>query len=179
MKAPEPAPATSSHGAWLRVAPLALWLSVAVVGVGASWFAACFVADSMGAHDMQQMVDARRQLAAQVAEGMSSQITADVALLRALPQTLAQIDAIPRAVARVDTRRWNLMDQGSCAEEAMSHPEVVDIDAFLNATAGNLGLDYVCVVNQHNYVNCSPRPPSIASFMYGCMLNYTPTNESA
>ena len=59
MKAPEPAPATSSHGAWLRVAPLALWLSVAVVGVGASWFAACFVADSMGARDMQQMVDAR------------------------------------------------------------------------------------------------------------------------
>ncbi|CAJ0797050.1 hypothetical protein LMG19083_02956 [Ralstonia psammae] len=152
MNAPAPAPATSSHGARLRVARLALWLSAVVVGVGVSWFAACIVADAMSARDVQQMVDARRQLAAQVAEGMSSQITADVALLRALPQTLAQIDAIPRAVERVDTRRWNLMDQGSRAEEAMSHPEVVDIDAFLNTTAGNLGLDYVWVVNQHNYV---------------------------
>ncbi|HWV03702.1 MULTISPECIES: GGDEF domain-containing protein [unclassified Ralstonia] len=152
MKAPAPASATSSHGARLRLARLALGLSAAVVGVGVSWFAACFVADSMSARDMQQMVDARRQLAAQVAEGMSNQITADVALLRALPQTLAQIDAIPRAVARVDTRRWNLMDQGSRAQEAMSHPEVADIDAFLNTTAGNLGLDYVWVVNQHNYV---------------------------
>jgi diguanylate cyclase (GGDEF)-like protein len=178
VKAPEPAPATSSHGAWLRVAPLALWLSVAVVGVGASWFAACFVADSMGARDMQQMVDARRQLAAQVAEGMSSQITADVALLRALPQTLAQIDAIPRAVARVDTRRWNLMDQGSCAEEAMSHPEVVDIDAFLNATAGNLGLDYVWVVNQHNYVVLANNAGHADSFV-GVQLSMQPYMKEA
>jgi diguanylate cyclase (GGDEF)-like protein len=147
-----PAPAPSPHGARLRAARLALWLSAVVVGVGGSWFVACFVADTIGARDMQQMVDARRRLAAQVAEGMSNQITADVALLRALPQTLAQIDAIPRAVARVDTRRWNLMDQGSRAEEALSHPEVVDVNAFLSATAGNLGLDYVWVVNQRNYV---------------------------
>ncbi|MBR7551792.1 hypothetical protein KC220_24950, partial [Mycobacterium tuberculosis] len=74
-----------------------------------------------------------------------------MALLRALPQTLAQIDAIPRAVQRVDTRRWNLMDQGSRAQQAMSHPEGVDIDAFLNATAGNLGLDDVWVGNQNKY----------------------------
>lgn len=152
MNAPAPAPAPSPHGARLRAAPLVIWLSAVVVGVGVSWFVACFVADTIGARDMQQMVDARRQLAAQVAEGMSNQITADVALLRALPQTLAQIDAIPRAVERVDTRRWNLMDEGSRAEEALSHPEVVDVNAFLSATAGNLGLDYLWVVNQGNYV---------------------------
>nr|WP_311527799.1 diguanylate cyclase [uncultured Ralstonia sp.] len=153
MNAPAPSPAASpSNGARLRVVRLALGLSAVVVGVGLCWFAACLVADTMSARDMQQTADARRQLAAQVAEGMSSQITADVALLRALPQTLAQIDAIPRAVERVDTRRWNLMDQGSRAEDATSHPEVVDINAFLSATAGNLGLDYVWVVNQRNYV---------------------------
>jgi len=150
--APEASPSASSNGARLRATRLALWLLVAVVGVALCWFAASLAADAMGARDMQQMVDARRQLAAQVAEGMSSQITADVALLRALPQTLAQIEAIPRAVKRVDTRRWNLMDQGSRAEEAMSHPEVVDTSAFLSVTAANLGLDYVWVVNQNNYV---------------------------
>ncbi|MCO5399855.1 diguanylate cyclase [Ralstonia soli] len=151
MRAPAPSPsASSAHGA--RAVRLALWLSGAVVGVALCWFAACLAADGMGARDMQQMVEARRQLAAQVAEGMSNQITADVALLRALPQTLAQIDAIPRAVKRVDTRRWNLMDEASRAEEAMSHREVVDTNAFLSATAGNLGLDYVWVVNPQNYV---------------------------
>ena len=153
MSAPAPSSSASqSNGARVRAARLALWLSGAMVGLALCWFAASLAADAMGARDVQQMVDARRQLAAQVAEGMSSQITADVALLRALPQTLAQIDAIPRAVKRIDTRRWNLMDQGSRAEEAISHKEAVDTNAFLNTTAGNLGLDYVWVVNQSNYV---------------------------
>lgn len=151
MEAPAPS-VSSSSPARRRVGRLVLVLTAVAIGVGLCWIAACFVADAMGARDVQQMVDARRQLAAQVAEGMSSQITADVALLRAIPQTLAQIDAIPRAVQRVDTRRWNLMDQGSRAKEAQSYPEVADINAFLNTTAGNLGLDYVWVVNRQNYV---------------------------
>ncbi|ANA32685.1 sensor domain-containing diguanylate cyclase [Ralstonia mannitolilytica] len=148
-----PAPSVSSASpARRRAIRLALALTAVVVGVGTCWVAACIVADMMAARDVQQMVEARRQLAAQVAEGMSSQITADVALLRAIPQTLAQIDAIPRAVNRVDTRRWSLMDQGSRAKEAQSYPEVADINAFLSTTAGNLGLDYVWVVNRHHYV---------------------------
>jgi len=136
----------------VRAVRLALVLVGAAIGVVLCWFAANTVAGAMGAHDVRQMVDTRRQLAAQVAEGMSSQITADVALLRAVPQTLAQIDTIPRAVARVDTQRWSLMDQGSRAKEAMSHQEVVDSSAFLSTTAGNLGLDYVWVIDQRGYV---------------------------
>ena len=135
-----------------RAVRLALVLAGAAIGVALCWFAANTVASVMAAHDVRQMVEVRRQLAAQVAEGMSNQITADVALLRAVPQTLAQIDAIPQAVARVDTRRWSLMDQGSRAKEVMSHQEVVDSSAFLNTTAGNLGLDYVWVIDQRGYV---------------------------
>ncbi|WP_426394527.1 sensor domain-containing diguanylate cyclase [Ralstonia sp. R-29] len=135
-----------------RAVRLALVLAGAAIGVALCWFAANTVAGVMGAHDVRQMVETRRQLAAQVAEGMSSQITADVALLRAVPQTLAQIDTVPRAVARVDTRRWSLMDQGSRAKEAMSHQEVIDSSAFLSTTAGNLGLDYVWVIDQRGYV---------------------------
>lgn len=168
MRTPAPASspaAASSKGARMRAVRLALLLLAVVAGVGLCWFGAGMVADAMGARDMQQMVDARRQLAAQVAEGMSSQITADVALLRALPQTLAQIDTIPRAVKRVDTQRWNLMDKGSRAEEAMSHPEAVDVDAFLRTTAGNLGLDYVWVVDQRNYVVLANNAGQADSFL--------------
>lgn len=148
MNAPKPSP--SAVRAF--IARLALVLAAVAVGVGLCWVGANMVADVMGARDVQQMVDARRQLAAQVAEGMSSQITADVALLRAIPQTLAQIDAVPRAAVRVNTTRWNLMDQGSRAKEAVTHQEVVEASAFLSIAAGNLGLDYVWVVDPRGYV---------------------------
>ncbi len=97
MAALAPSP-TSAAGSFerRRIARVALVLAGLAVGVVLCWVAANMVADAMGARDVQQMVDARRQLAAQVAEGMSNQITADVALLRAVPQTLAQIEAIPR-----------------------------------------------------------------------------------
>lgn len=89
-----------------------LALSMLLAGAALCWFAAGMVADAMGARELRQTFDARRQLAEQVADGMASQITADVALLRAVPLTLAEIESIPAGVARVDTRRWNLMDEG-------------------------------------------------------------------
>jgi diguanylate cyclase (GGDEF)-like protein len=166
MAALAPSP-TSAAGSFerRRIARVALVLAGLAVGVVLCWVAANMVADAMGARDVQQMVDARRQLAAQVAEGMSNQITADVALLRAVPQTLAQIEAIPRAVNRVDTRRWNLMDQGSRAREALTHPEVADTSAFLGAAAGNLGLDYVWVVDQRGYVVLANNASHAESFL--------------
>ncbi|CAJ0775196.1 hypothetical protein LMG7141_00335 [Ralstonia condita] len=147
-----PVSSAAAYATRRRAVRLALALLAVGIGVALCWLAADMVAGAMAARDMQQMADARRQLASQVAEGMSNQITADVALLRAIPQTLAQIDAIPQAVERVDTRRWNLMDQGSRAKEALSHREVVDTSEFLSTTAGNLGLDYVWVVSQGGYV---------------------------
>ncbi len=166
MAALAPSP-TSAAGSFerRRIARVALVLAGLAVGVVLCWVAANMVADAMGVRDVQQMVDARRQLAAQVAEGMSNQITADVALLRAVPQTLAQIEAIPRAVNRVDTRRWNLMDQGSRAREALTHPEVADTSAFLGAAAGNLGLDYVWVVDQRGYVVLANNASHAESFL--------------
>jgi diguanylate cyclase (GGDEF)-like protein len=129
-----------------------LALAGLVIGVALCWAGASAVADAMGARDIQQVADARRQLAEQVAGGMANQITADVALLRAIPQTIAQIEAIPQAAARVDTQRWNLMDEGSRAKEALAHTEVQAACAFLNTVNGNLGLDYTWVVNTHGYV---------------------------
>ncbi|WP_273856909.1 hypothetical protein, partial [Serratia liquefaciens] len=71
----------------------------------------------------------------------------------------------PRAVNRVDTRRWNLMDQGSRAREALTHPEVADTSAFLGAAAGNLGLDYVWVVDQRGYVVLANNASHAESFL--------------
>lgn len=131
---------------------MALALSALLAGIVLCWFAAGAVADGMGARELRQSFDARHQLAEQVAAGMASQITADVALLRAVPLTLAEVESIPAGVARVDTRRWNLMDEGLRVREAMAHPEVQAACTFLNAANGNLGLDYTWVVDTRGYV---------------------------
>ena len=112
MNAPTSHTPTLAPARRMRAVRLALVLAGAAMGVALCWFVANMVAGAMAAHDVRQMVDTRRQLAAQVAEGMSNQVTADVALLRAIPQTLAQIDAVPQAVALVEKRRWSLIGQG-------------------------------------------------------------------
>ncbi|AYB50889.1 diguanylate cyclase [Ralstonia solanacearum] len=146
------APARPPRTAVRRIARVALVLSALLAGIVLCWFAAGAVADAMGARELRQAFDARHQLAEQVAAGMASQITADVALLRAVPLTLAEVESIPAGVARVDTRRWNLMDEGLRVREAMAHPEVQAACTFLSAANGNLGLDYTWVVDTRGYV---------------------------
>ncbi len=140
------------HATGRHLVRVALALSMLLVAAALCWFAAGMVADAMGARELRQTFDARRQLAVQVAEGMASQVTADVALLRAVPLTLAEIASIPASVVRVDTHRWNLMDEGLRVREAMTHPEVQAACAFLNTANGNLGLDYTWVVDTRGYV---------------------------
>ena len=96
--------AATAHVTRRRLVRLGLALAGLVIGVALCWAGASAVADAMGARDIQQVADARRQLAEQVAGAMANHITADVALLRAIPQTIAQIEAIPQAAARVDTQ---------------------------------------------------------------------------
>lgn len=155
-----------------------LVLSMLLAGAALCWFAAGMVADAMGARELRQTFDARRQLAEQVAEGMASQITADVALLRAVPLTLAEIESIPAGVARVDTRRWNLMDEGLRLKEAMAHPEVRAASTFLSVANGNLGLDYTWVVDTRGYVVLASNAGRPGSFI-GMQLALQPYMKAA
>lgn len=161
-----------------HIVRVGLVLSMLLAGAALCWFAAGTVADAMGARELRQTFDARRQLAEQVAEGMASQITADVALLRAVPLTLAEIESIPAGVARVDTRRWNLMDEGLRLKEAMAYPEVRAASTFLSVANGNLGLDYTWVVDTRGYVVLASNAGRPGSFI-GMQLALQPYMKAA
>ncbi|MFV8630546.1 diguanylate cyclase [Ralstonia pseudosolanacearum] len=161
-----------------HIVRVGLALSILLAGAALCWFAAGMVADAMGARELRQTFDARRQLAEQVADGMASQITADVALLRAVPLTLAEIESIPAGVARVDTRRWNLMDEGLRLKEATAHPEVRAASTFLSVANGNLGLDYTWVVDTRGYVVLASNAGRPGSFI-GMQLALQPYMKAA
>ncbi|AUS43071.1 diguanylate cyclase [Ralstonia nicotianae] len=161
-----------------HIVRVGLALSMLLAGAALCWFAAGMVADAMGARELRQTFDARRQLAEQVADGMASQITADVALLRAVPLTLAEIESIPAGVARVDTRRWNLMDEGLRLKEATAHPEVRAASTFLSVANGNLGLDYTWVVDTRGYVVLASNAGRPGSFI-GMQLALQPYMKAA
>ncbi|QWQ12872.1 sensor domain-containing diguanylate cyclase [Ralstonia pseudosolanacearum] len=161
-----------------HIVRVGLALSMLLAGAALCWFAAGMVADAMGARELRQTFDARRQLAVQVADGMASQITADVALLRAVPLTLAEIESIPAGVARVDTRRWNLMDEGLRLKEATAHPEVRAASTFLSVANGNLGLDYTWVVDTRGYVVLASNAGRPGSFI-GMQLALQPYMKAA
>lgn len=115
------------------------WLYAACVSVGvlvACWVAADRTATSLVGDKLAQSVDAGQTVADRVADGMIHAINTDLAMVRAIPSTLAEVDLL-RDVLRP-------------AQGGAVTPEAVDrANAFLHGAQGYFGVDRVWVIDTH------------------------------
>ncbi|QHE92928.1 diguanylate cyclase [Pandoraea fibrosis] len=113
------------------------WLYAACISVGvlvACWVAADRTATSLVGDKLAQSVDAGQTVADRVADGMIHAINTDLAMVRAIPSTLAEVDLL-RDVLRPES--------GGTAQA-----EVVDrANEFLRGAQGYFGVDRVWVID--------------------------------
>jgi diguanylate cyclase (GGDEF)-like protein len=113
------------------------WLYAACVSVGvlvACWVAADRTATSLVGDKLAQSVDAGQTVAERVADGMIHAINMDLAMVRAIPSTLAEVDLLRDA----------LRPAGGGAASA----EVVDrANEFLLGAQGYFGVERVWVID--------------------------------
>ena len=117
------------------------WLYAVCVSVGvlvACWVAADRTATSLVGDKLAQSVDAGQTVADRVADGMIHAINTDLAMVRAIPSTLAEVDLL-RDVLRGKPVQWvAARDIGVAAAAFFRDPQ---------AWAGRA----VGVVSGHNY----------------------------
>jgi diguanylate cyclase (GGDEF)-like protein len=115
------------------------WLYAASVSVGvlvACWVAADRTATSLVGDKLAQSVDAGQMVADRVADGMIHAINTDLAMVRAIPSTLAEVDLL----------RDVLRPPGGGAPP----PEMVDrANRFLLGAQGYFGVDRVWLIDAH------------------------------
>ncbi|AVF41250.1 diguanylate cyclase [Pandoraea apista] len=113
------------------------WLYAACVSVGvlvACWVAADRTATSLVGDKLAQSVDAGQTVADRVADGMIHAINTDLAMVRAIPSTLAEVDLL-RDVLRP-------------ASGTAAAAEVADrANEFLRGAQGYFGVDRVWVID--------------------------------
>ncbi|MBW0446778.1 sensor domain-containing diguanylate cyclase [bacterium M00.F.Ca.ET.228.01.1.1] len=132
----------------------------------ACWFVAGMVADRMVQQELAAALHAQRQMAASIVDNMAEVIASDLAMSRAIPATLAEMDMIQHAL--VQSR--NYAANGGATEPALraallKDPRLSPVSTFLHRAQGFSGLDQVWLVNANGIcvassdVRSDPRAP--------------------
>jgi C4-dicarboxylate-specific signal transduction histidine kinase len=114
----------------------------------ACWVMAGALSDRMVQQEMTATVRAERQMAASIVDNMAQIIASDLAMSRAIPATLAQMDLMQHAL--LASRHYASKAPTSETERRndwMSRPELVKVNSFLHDAQGFSGLDSVWLVN--------------------------------
>uniref|UniRef100_E1TBM0 diguanylate cyclase n=1 Tax=Burkholderia sp. (strain CCGE1003) TaxID=640512 RepID=E1TBM0_BURSG len=114
----------------------------------ACWFVAGMVADRMVQQELAAALHAQRQMAASIVDNMAEVIASDLAMSRAIPATMAEMDMIQHAL--VQSR--NYAANGGATEPALraallKDPRLGPVSTFLHRAQGFSGLDQVWLVN--------------------------------
>ncbi len=92
--------------------------------------------------EMTSTVRTERQMAASIVDNMAQIIASDLAMSRAIPATLAQMDLTQRALAQ--SRHYASTPSGTENEQRFkwsAHPSLVKVNRFLHDAQGFSGLD--------------------------------------
>ena len=116
------------------------------------WVAAGMVSDRMVQQELATSVRVEQQMAASIVDNTAQIIASDLAMSRAIPATIAEMDMIQLALAQ---------SHGSTEESTLTEPErrarwlavpaLAKLDNFLRNARGFTGLDYVWVVNSEGF----------------------------
>jgi len=114
----------------------------------ACWFVAGMVADRMVQQELAAALHAQRQMAASIVDNMAEVIASDLAMSRAIPATMAEMDVVQNAL--VQSR--NYAANGETTEPALraallKDPHLGAVSTFLHRAQGFSGLDQVWLVN--------------------------------
>ena len=114
----------------------------------ACWFVAGMVADRMVQQELAATLHAQRQMSASIVDNMAEVIASDLAMSRAIPATMAEMDVVQNAL--VQSR--NYAANGETTEPALraallKDPRMTAVSTFLHRAQGFSGLDQVWLVN--------------------------------
>lgn len=112
------------------------------------WFAAGAIADRMVQQELAAALGAQRQVTSSIVDNMAEVIASDLALSRAIPSTLAQLDAVQDALVMARQYRPDdgKSDAGRLAQLA-DMPALAAINRFLHDAQGFSGLDAIWLIN--------------------------------
>jgi len=140
-------------------------LSVALLAF-ACWIAAGLLSDRMVQQEMTATVRTERQMAASIVDNMAQIIASDLAMSRAIPATLAQMQLTQRALS--ESRHYASNPKATETERRaqwMSRPGVQTVDRFLHDAQGFSGLDSIWLVNDQGYCIASSNSDDENSFI--------------
>ncbi|EEA03468.1 diguanylate cyclase [Burkholderia sp. H160] len=112
------------------------------------WFVAGMVADRMVQQELDAALRTQRQMSTSIVDNMAEVIASDLAMSRAIPATMAEMDVVQRALVQSQ----NYAANGVAAEPALraallKDPKMAAVSKFLHEAQGFSGLDQVWIVN--------------------------------
>ncbi|SAK50037.1 diguanylate cyclase [Caballeronia hypogeia] len=132
----------------------------------ACWIAAGLLSDRMVQQEMTSTVRTERQMAASIVDNMAQIIASDLAMSRAIPATLAQMDLTQRALA--ESRNYASNPAATEIERRAdwsARPALEKVNNFLHDAQGFSGLDSIWLVNDHGFCIASSNAGEDDSFI--------------
>jgi len=132
----------------------------------ACWIAAGLLSDRMVQQEMTSTVRTERQMAASIVDNMAQIIASDLAMSRAIPATLAQMDLTQSALA--ESRNYASNPAGTELERRKdwtARPALAKVNHFLHDAQGFSGLDSIWLVNDRGFCIASSNAADDDSFI--------------
>lgn len=112
------------------------------------WFVAGMVADRMVQQELDAALHSQRQMSTSIVDNMAEVIASDLAMSRAIPATMAEMDVVQHALVQSQ----NYAANGAAAEPALHTALLKDarmnaVSEFLHDAQGFSGLDQIWLVN--------------------------------
>ncbi|WP_341312870.1 diguanylate cyclase [Paraburkholderia sp. IMGN_8] len=112
------------------------------------WFVAGMVADRMVQQELDAALRVQRQMSTSIVDNMAEVIASDLAMSRAIPATMAEMDVVQHALSQSQ----NYAANGEAAEPAqraalLKDPQMAAVSDFLHDAQGFSGLDQIWLVN--------------------------------
>ncbi|MFM0647300.1 diguanylate cyclase [Paraburkholderia bryophila] len=112
------------------------------------WFVAGMVADRMVQQELDAALHTQRQMSTSIVDNMAEVIASDLAMSRAIPATMAEMDVVQHALVQSQ----NYAANGAAAEPALHAALLKDarmsaVSEFLHDAQGFSGLDQIWLVN--------------------------------
>ncbi|CAE6721955.1 hypothetical protein R69927_03025 [Paraburkholderia domus] len=112
------------------------------------WFVAGMVADRMVQQELDAALRTQRQMSTSIVDNMAEVIASDLAMSRAIPATMAEMDVVQHALVQSQ----NYAANGEATEPALratllKDPQMTAVSNFLHDAQGFSGLDQIWLVN--------------------------------
>jgi len=112
------------------------------------WFVAGMVADRMVQQELDAALHSQRQMSTSIVDNMAEVIASDLAMSRAIPATMAEMDVVQRALVQSQNYAANNgMAEPALRAALLGDPQMAAVSKFLHDVRGFSGLDQIWIVN--------------------------------